>query len=76
MKLRAWVSTSNVTALSTLKTCADVCKRTQGCMIVVFHDIVDEITGTSQWLTSDLQAFVEYLDSLGIPLRTIDEVFS
>lgn len=77
MKLRSWISTSNVTTLATLQTCADVCKRAQGAMVVVFHDIVDAGPLTSsQWLTADLQSLVTYLDSIGMPLRTIDEVFT
>jgi peptidoglycan/xylan/chitin deacetylase (PgdA/CDA1 family) len=76
MKLRVWVSTSNVTTLATLQTCADVCKRTQSAMIVVFHEIVDaSATLSTQWLTADLQSFITYLGAQGIPLRTIDEVF-
>jgi Polysaccharide deacetylase len=76
MTLRVWVSTSNVTSVATLQTCADVCKRTQSAMIVVFHQIVDSSASAStQWLTADLQTFVTYLGAQGIPLRTIDEVF-
>jgi peptidoglycan/xylan/chitin deacetylase (PgdA/CDA1 family) len=76
MKLRVWVSTSNITTLATLQTCADVAKRTQSAMIVVFHEIVDaSATQSTQWLTADLQSLVTYLGSIGMPLRTIDEVF-
>jgi peptidoglycan/xylan/chitin deacetylase (PgdA/CDA1 family) len=76
MKLRVWVSTSNVTTLATLQTCADVAKRTQSAMIVVFHEIVDAgASQSTQWLTADLQSLVTYLGTIGMPLRTIDEVF-
>jgi peptidoglycan/xylan/chitin deacetylase (PgdA/CDA1 family) len=76
MKLRTWVSTSNITTLATLQTCADVAKRTQSAMVVVFHEIVDSgASSSTQWLTADLQSLVTYLGSIGMPLRTIDEVF-
>lgn len=76
MKLRVWTSTSGATSLATLKTQADVAKRCKAAMIVVFHEIIDTgPAGSSQWLTADLQSLVTYLDSIGMPLRTVPEVF-
>lgn len=76
MKLRTYWATSNVTTLAQMKAFADAAKRMKEAMIVVFHEIVD--TGpltSSQWLTSDFQAFVDYLVSIGMPIRTVDEVY-
>lgn len=75
-KLRTFLSTTNSTTLAALKAAADVTKRVQGVMVVVFHQIVDSSASSStQWLTADLQSFVDYAVSLGIPLRTVAEVF-
>lgn len=77
MKLRTWLSTVNTTTLASLQTCADIAKRTQSAMIVVFHQIVDSAaTQSTQWLTADLQSLVTYVSGIGMPLRTIDEVFT
>lgn len=77
MKMRVWTATGGSTLLSTLQTQADVAKRCKSAMVIVFHEIVDTgPPGSSQWLTSDLASLVSYIDSIGMPLRTIDEVFT
>lgn len=75
-KLRTFLSTTNATTLASLKAAADVTKRTQAAMVVVMHQIVDSSASVStQWLTADLQSFVDYAVSLGMPLLTVAEVF-
>jgi peptidoglycan/xylan/chitin deacetylase (PgdA/CDA1 family) len=77
MKMRVWTATGGSTTLATLQTQADVAKRCKSAMVIVFHEIVDTgPPGSSQWLTADLSSLVTYIDSIGMPLRTIDEVFT
>lgn len=76
MKLRTYIATSSVTTLAQLKGFADVAKRTQSAMNVLFHDIVDSgPLSSTQWLTTDFQAFVDYTVSIGMPVRTVEEVY-
>lgn len=75
-KLRTFLSTTSATTLASVKTAADVTKRVQGAMVVVFHQIVDSgVSLSTQWLTSDLQQLVDYVTSLGMPLLAVSEVF-
>jgi peptidoglycan/xylan/chitin deacetylase (PgdA/CDA1 family) len=75
MLLRTYLSTSAAMTLATVKAAADTAKRQKSVMIVTFHEIVASSATSAQWLTADLQALVTYIDSLGMPMRTIDEVF-
>lgn len=76
MLLRTYLSTSSSTTLATMQAAADTCKRQKSVMIVTFHELVAASPSSSQWLTSDFNSLVTYINGIGMPFRTIDEVFS
>lgn len=75
MKLRTYWATSSTTTLAQLKAFVDTVKRVRGVAVCVFHELVAASPSGAQWLTSDFQSFVTYLGTIGMPIRTIDEVF-
>jgi peptidoglycan/xylan/chitin deacetylase (PgdA/CDA1 family) len=76
MKLRTYWATNSTTTIAALKANLDTAKRTKSAAICVFHDLIDSGTRTaSQWYTADFQELVTYAGSIGMPIRTVPEVF-
>ncbi len=77
MRLRAY-SANDPATLANLTAAVDAAYTNKSWLIIIVHDVVTTPTGGSipQWSTANFNSLIDYLNTKGIPVRTVADVLN
>lgn len=74
-KLRVLYVT-NTTTLASVQTEIDDAYTNQDWIILTFHNLVAAPGATTEWAIADFESLMDYIDTKGIPVRTVGDVMA